>query len=93
MLEVLAGLGAAQITQRVFRCVVERVASGLTQDQVNVDPGCLMSSMRVTDFLAGRLQNALKAAQQRERQYDFAKVGVLEITPKVFSIFPDEICQ
>ncbi|MPN14499.1 hypothetical protein SDC9_161826 [bioreactor metagenome] len=49
--------------------------------------------MGFADTFAGRLQYALQTAKQRERQNDLAEIRVLEITPKVFSVFPDEIRQ
>jgi hypothetical protein len=60
VLEVLAGLGATQIAKRVFGRVVERVAGGLTENQVKIDPGILEGGMAFADTFAGRLQYAFQ---------------------------------
>ena len=53
--------------------------------------GILESGMGFANTFASRLQYALQTSQQRERQNDLAEIHVLEITPKVFSVFPYEI--
>jgi hypothetical protein len=64
----------------------------LTQDQININARVFMECVCITNLLPGWLKDALQAAQQSERQDDLAKVGVLEVPPKVFSILPNEIC-
>ncbi|MNR02343.1 hypothetical protein D3C85_1181890 [compost metagenome] len=89
--QVFAGLGIGQGAQRQRRCV-EELLTGSAQQQLlahQVRPPFLGAGLADHGIL-GRLQHALHAPQQGERQDDATVLGLLEVTAQQIGNRPEE---
>ncbi len=91
ILEILAGFRAPEGSERVFRGVVERIAGDLAKDQVEIESAFLVCQIIFSNLRPRGLKNAFEPSQKGEGKDDFSEVGVLEVTPEIFGVLPDEV--
>lgn len=73
--------------------VIKRITCLLAQNHIEINSLICQSFKRIKNLLTSRFEHTFKTAQQCKRKDDLAKLYVLERSPKIFRIFPDEINQ
>ena len=92
-LELLLTGARLEVAQRELRCVVERLAGGLTQRLVLVrDLGLVERRLHVEHGLLGRFEDGIEATKYGHRQDDVAVLPAnVQVAEDIVGDAPDEV--
>ena len=91
VLKVLPGAARPKCFKAIARGIVERVAGGLTQDDIDIEPIFNSHLVHLGGFSPSGLKDAFQTAEKGKRQDDLAEIDVFEVAPEVICVLPNEV--